>query len=332
MGKNPQNVYIGSNNTDHNLERSKWANPFEVGPNDYSIENSLRYFEAHVRSNPELYNNLLEIDGKQLGCTCSPAGCHAERKQQINLHQLPTLQPGPDSNITIIMDSNRRNINFKKLFPTSTVTINPCGTIDWAKNHVTRNGLNSPTHVILHLGTNDAETKSADEILESMKHLIHIIKEKYKCTVFVSTILPRNDQFNDTVNCANDLFKKACITNLIKHDRIGKEHLHDLKHLNRYALSSGQLSGCQLLAQDFYSALYGVYPNDSIIQSVKHFDFVQNQYKRNPLTKRSYADTVRNQFRRPLNFDPPTVVPAIRYRLPSYNEQYRDQRQLESYV
>ena len=70
------NVYIDHKNATYNLERSKWANPFTIGASDYTLEDSMKYYETHIRSNAELFNNLNEIEGKQLGCFCLPSQCH----------------------------------------------------------------------------------------------------------------------------------------------------------------------------------------------------------------------------------------------------------------
>ncbi len=54
---------------------SKWANPYKIS--EYSLAESLRLYEEHIRSN--LLNSLSELSGKTLGCFCDQANpCHAQ--------------------------------------------------------------------------------------------------------------------------------------------------------------------------------------------------------------------------------------------------------------
>ena len=70
----PDHVYIGRNMSLYvkGAFGSKWGNPFKKGRVDYILE---RYAQ-HVRDDPALYNSLMELDGKVLGCWCTPEPCH----------------------------------------------------------------------------------------------------------------------------------------------------------------------------------------------------------------------------------------------------------------
>lgn len=71
-------IYIGRACTrgGWHLEKSKWHNPFSA--KNYSLEDSLSKYENHIRSSPELYSCLEELDGKVLGCWCKPKSCHGD--------------------------------------------------------------------------------------------------------------------------------------------------------------------------------------------------------------------------------------------------------------
>lgn len=79
----PRHLYIGRSNRFLNIEGSKWKNPFPVGKR-YTLEESLRLYEVHVKKN--LINDLKDLEGKVLGCwCCSNSGvptenpkCHGE--------------------------------------------------------------------------------------------------------------------------------------------------------------------------------------------------------------------------------------------------------------
>jgi len=65
----PYDVYIG--------RPSKWGNPFKVGPNCSRAESIAKY-EDWIRSQPELMADIMELDGKTLGCWCKPLDCHGD--------------------------------------------------------------------------------------------------------------------------------------------------------------------------------------------------------------------------------------------------------------
>jgi hypothetical protein len=78
-----KNLYVGRkgrifiNKEIFHYPGSKWGNPYKIS--EYSLEDSLRLYEEHVRNNPELIKTLKELEGKTLGCFCKQSGpCHAK--------------------------------------------------------------------------------------------------------------------------------------------------------------------------------------------------------------------------------------------------------------
>ena len=58
---------------------SKWANPYKVSESEYTLEDSLKLYEEHVRSRLDLIESLKELEGKTLGCFCKQTEpCHAK--------------------------------------------------------------------------------------------------------------------------------------------------------------------------------------------------------------------------------------------------------------
>lgn len=68
-------LYVGRNMSFYvkGADKSKWANPFSV--KKYGSEECLEKYEGHVREG-ELYGQLLELTGRELGCWCHPEPCH----------------------------------------------------------------------------------------------------------------------------------------------------------------------------------------------------------------------------------------------------------------
>ena len=72
----PSSLYIGRDMSNHikGATGSKWGNPFSV--QKYGLSRCLELYEKHIRDTPSLYNNLHELEGKNLGCWCFPSPCH----------------------------------------------------------------------------------------------------------------------------------------------------------------------------------------------------------------------------------------------------------------
>ncbi len=74
--KEPFDVYIG--------RPSKWGNPYSHAEGtlaEFKVatrEDAVLMYEAHLRSDPELLRDLVELRGKVLGCWCAPKSCHGD--------------------------------------------------------------------------------------------------------------------------------------------------------------------------------------------------------------------------------------------------------------
>ena len=84
-----KHIYIGRQNNKLGLEASKWQNPFSTS--EYDIETCLSKYEEHIRNSPDLYNNLGELRGMELGCYCTDSSsrnskCHAFVLEKLLYH------------------------------------------------------------------------------------------------------------------------------------------------------------------------------------------------------------------------------------------------------
>ena len=77
---NPNHVYIGRDMTHHipGAQGSKWGNPYKFYKTKKSRKKCLERYEEHIRKNPDLFNAVLELGGKELGCWCKPYPCHGD--------------------------------------------------------------------------------------------------------------------------------------------------------------------------------------------------------------------------------------------------------------
>ncbi len=57
--------------------KSKWGNPFHIGP-DGTREEVIEKYREWILDQPELLEALPELRGKRLGCWCYPLPCHGD--------------------------------------------------------------------------------------------------------------------------------------------------------------------------------------------------------------------------------------------------------------
>ena len=77
----PNHEYIGRNMSRHvaGALGSKWGNPYKPKKgNKNSLKRCLERYENHIRRNPRLFNAVMELEGKELGCWCKPSPCHGD--------------------------------------------------------------------------------------------------------------------------------------------------------------------------------------------------------------------------------------------------------------
>ena len=110
-------------------------------------------------------------------------------------------------NIYIIMDSNRKFINFKELLLTEEEETNPvvipCGNVKRAGEILKTNQIDSPHQIILHIGINGIDTQDTRDIAVKIKTLAEAYQARFNCEVFVSEVTPRGDQYKSHVNTVN---------------------------------------------------------------------------------------------------------------------------------
>lgn len=80
----PNNVYIGRNMSFYvpGAVSSVWQNPYVVGKNKYTLDESLDKYREHILKS-DLVNRLNELNGKTLGCWCKPNRCHGDVLKEL---------------------------------------------------------------------------------------------------------------------------------------------------------------------------------------------------------------------------------------------------------
>ena len=180
-------------------------------------------------------------------------------------HTPPKHTNTPKTDILILMDSNRKFINFDNLFVSEKVQVVACGNVANAIQCVTHRNFIVPKSVYIHLGTNDLNQVSPGEYLSALGDLVQRLGDM-GCEVFISELLPRKDGNRPLTDKVNHMIRQLVPEgNLIPHPDITHDHLHDDVHLRNNINNGEKLSGTQLLARDFYFKRYNKEPIDSRI-------------------------------------------------------------------
>lgn len=67
--KEKYDIYIG--------RPSKWGNPFSIGK-DGTRQEVIDKYREWILNHDDLLLDILELDGKVLGCWCAPKACHGD--------------------------------------------------------------------------------------------------------------------------------------------------------------------------------------------------------------------------------------------------------------
>ena len=144
--------------------------------------------------------------------------------------------------ILILMDSNRKNIFVKYLFPGKTVKTIPSGNIEKAKRIISDPFFLNAKGIILHFGVNDIEDESIPSYDAAYKisEVANETKAKFPMSeIFISEITPRMDRHQPSVTEVNTYLNDLVLRDrgsyhLISHENLNQRKLYvDAKHLSK---------------------------------------------------------------------------------------------------
>ncbi|KAJ8349068.1 hypothetical protein SKAU_G00276570 [Synaphobranchus kaupii] len=151
----------------------------------------------------------------------------------------------PDPQVVLLMDSNGKFIEPKKLFPGKQVKVTRCSNTARALELLKRDTLGSPNYVIVHTGTNDLH-----RLRQNTAHAVRRMAEKASrefpdSRVVISTLLPRTDVPPHVIRDINAEIARSCAAlpnvHLAHHPTIGPWYLYDGLHLDQDGGSEANL-------------------------------------------------------------------------------------------
>ena len=183
---------------------------------------------------------------------------HVNRLPGLNGDERHQSRYSPQ-NLLVLMDSNRRNIDFSQLFPEMNVNVVACGNMEYASRFVQNDQVNHPDVVLVHLGTNDLKFLSPNELVDDMIKFVYLVEDTYPgASVRVSQIPPRRDENKKKVVPTNEMLVSSGLPTF-DHRLLVEDHLHDEVHVGLFPVNG--LSGVQVLARDLYVGVYDEEPS-----------------------------------------------------------------------
>ena len=142
--------------------------------------------------------------------------------------------------IVLLMDSNGKYIEEKKLFPKHSVSKLWCPNTQRALDLLSEDQLGSPSHIIIHTGTNDLRAQQ-ERVATALKGVIEKASSTFpNAQVVISTLLPRKDFHPATIQRVNASISRDCASKpnvfLAHHSTLDLNSLYDQVHLYKAAV------------------------------------------------------------------------------------------------
>ena len=117
--------------------------------------------------------------------------------------------------VVVLMDSNRKYLDLESVFPEIKMRIIPCGNTDKANTIINYPRFKEVEAILIHTGTSDLENDNMDSkmIANRLTDISNSALEKFPTAkIILSEILPRNDEFNMKGTEVNSILVRASVS------------------------------------------------------------------------------------------------------------------------
>ena len=151
---------------------------------------------------------------------------------------LPKENTTQADDIVLLIDSNEKYIDTTRIHPQQTNTKHILSHNRFSHKTLTETPIGRPSHIIIHVGTNDIERSPLDSCYTQFQTMMDIASQKYSSSkVLISSLLKRTDDIDNRRCELNSKLRFLCApypnVHLIHNDNIPEDYLHDSKHLKR---------------------------------------------------------------------------------------------------
>ena len=150
----------------------------------------------------------------------------------------PEINSTIRDDIILLIDSNEKYINTDQFSSNKQTRLMFCPAIPSVIKTLTESTLGQPSHITIHVGTNDIELASPNSCLPNFQNLIQIASQKYLTSkILISSLLKRADDIDIYRSEFNAKLGSLCTPfpndHLVNNDNIPADFLPDNKHLKR---------------------------------------------------------------------------------------------------
>lgn len=142
-----------------------------------------------------------------------------------------------DPEVVLLMDSNGKFIDPKRLFPGQRVTTNRCSNTNQALRLLSEDNLGRPNCIIIHTGTNDLHSLGHGTAEAMTNVAAKASREFPDSCIIMSTLLPRTDIPPHVIHNVNTEISRRCSSlpnvQVAHHPFIGPRELYDGLHLHK---------------------------------------------------------------------------------------------------
>ncbi|KAJ8366346.1 hypothetical protein AAFF_G00361140 [Aldrovandia affinis] len=168
----------------------------------------------------------------------SPPDTHSlPAAQPLNTEPNPDRPAKPEAQVVLLMDSNGKYLDTKRLFPGLITRAKRCRNTGQAMELLRQDTLGNPQYIVVHTGTNDLHTLHRETAEAMTKMAKRASREFPNSRVVISPLLPRTDTPPHVIHEINMEISRSCAAlpniHLAHHTNIGTWDLHDRLHLNK---------------------------------------------------------------------------------------------------
>ena len=148
-----------------------------------------------------------------------------------------------DADIIMCFDSNRKFINFRKLWTLKGTKRRKSGNLASVKMAIEREKATNVKYFLISVGTNDIDEKEPNAILDEYVEIVDLLRRKYPgIKVIINQLPPRKTSNDEKVQAVNKRLADLCDQNdflyLVNQDGLRNDivrNMYDDKHIHRRA-------------------------------------------------------------------------------------------------
>ncbi|KAJ8358686.1 hypothetical protein SKAU_G00152110 [Synaphobranchus kaupii] len=125
-------------------------------------------------------------------------------------HRDNTKKKSPSAKVVLLMDSNRKHLDTRRMFPGRRVSSVRCANTEQALQLLKRDTLGTPSCIVIHTGTNDLRALQQHTARAVRKVAVRATQEFPDSRVVISTLLPRADTPPHIIASINRDHQRMC--------------------------------------------------------------------------------------------------------------------------